>query len=96
MPSLTTGSNRSLRSLGRAKARPLTKRYALGAKLVRYEPTLKGNPQQLTVEQHFHTAHAISKFYNEAEKVQVKTIATQEVVERHKRAKIFCTKRAWD
>src|SRR3990167_11427468 len=25
--SLTTGSNRSLRSLGRAKARPLTKRY---------------------------------------------------------------------
>jgi hypothetical protein len=26
---LTIGSNRSLRSLGRAKARPLTKRYAL-------------------------------------------------------------------
>jgi hypothetical protein len=26
---LTSGSNRSLRSLGRAKARPLTKRYAL-------------------------------------------------------------------
>ena len=26
-PPLTTGSNRSLRSLGRAKARPLTKRY---------------------------------------------------------------------
>ena len=25
---ITTGSNRSLRSLGRAKARPLTKRYA--------------------------------------------------------------------
>ena len=25
-PSLTSGSNRSLRSLGRAKARPLTKR----------------------------------------------------------------------
>jgi len=25
--SLTTGLNRSLRSLGRAKARPLTKRY---------------------------------------------------------------------
>ena len=25
--SLTSGSNRSLRSLGRAKARPLTKRY---------------------------------------------------------------------
>ena len=26
-PRLTTGSKRSLRSLGRAKARPLTKRY---------------------------------------------------------------------
>jgi hypothetical protein len=26
-PGLTTASNRSLRSLGRAKARPLTKRY---------------------------------------------------------------------
>lgn len=61
-----------------------------------YEPTLKGNPQQLTVEQHFHTAHAISKFYNEVEKVQVKLIASQKVVERHKRAKIFCTKRTWD
>ena len=27
MSRLTTGSNRSRRSLGRAKARPLTKRY---------------------------------------------------------------------
>ena len=26
---ITIGSNRSLRSLGRAKARPLTKRYAM-------------------------------------------------------------------
>ena len=30
-PSLTNGSNRSLRSLGRAKARPLTKRYTVFA-----------------------------------------------------------------
>ena len=30
---ITTGSNRSLRSLGRAKARPLTKRYTKGVKL---------------------------------------------------------------
>jgi hypothetical protein len=31
---ITTGSNRSLRSLGRAKARPLTKRYIAGATIV--------------------------------------------------------------
>jgi hypothetical protein len=30
MQILTIGSNRSLRSLGRAKARPLTKRYTPG------------------------------------------------------------------
>jgi len=29
---LTSGSNRSLRSLGRAKARPLTKRYVANRK----------------------------------------------------------------
>lgn len=29
---ITTGSNRSLRSLGRAKARPLTKRYSDAAR----------------------------------------------------------------
>ena len=33
---LTTGSNRSLRSLGRAKARPLTKRYAQGGNMRKF------------------------------------------------------------
>lgn len=61
-----------------------------------YERTLKGNPQKLTVEQHFHTAHAISKFHNEAGKIQVKILGSGEIVERHNRAKIFCTKRTWD
>ena len=38
--SITTGSNRSLRSLGRAKARPLTKRYALKGESV-LEPVVQ-------------------------------------------------------
>ena len=61
-----------------------------------YERTTKRNPQQLTIDQHFHTAHAISKFYDGSEKVQVKLMASQQIVERHKRAKLFCTKRTWD
>jgi hypothetical protein len=61
-----------------------------------YETTVKGNPLQLTIDQHFHTAHAISKFCNESGKVQVKLICSGEIVELHKRAKIFCTKRTWD
>src|SRR5690606_30277801 len=40
MSRLTTGSNRSLRSLGRAKARPLTKRYAQGSNMRRFNITL--------------------------------------------------------
>ncbi|KUM52727.1 hypothetical protein [Rheinheimera sp. EpRS3] len=61
-----------------------------------YEKTRKGNPLQLTVEQHFHTAHAIAKFYNTNGNVEVKDINTGEVLQRHKRAKIFSTKRNWD
>lgn len=61
-----------------------------------YEPTSKKNPRQLTIEQHFHTAHAISLFYDSDEKVEVMDLSSGEIVKRHKRAKIFCTKRTWD
>lgn len=61
-----------------------------------YEKVRKGNPLQLTVEQHFHTAHAIAKFYNECGNVEVKEISTGKILKRHKRAKIFSTKRSWD
>jgi len=61
-----------------------------------FEPTLKKNPMQLTIHQHFHTAHAISLFYDLDGKVEVKDISSNEIVKRHKRAKIFCTKRTWD
>lgn len=61
-----------------------------------YEPTTKENPRKLTIEQHVHTAHAISKFYDSDNKVEVKILSSGEIVKRHKRAKIFCTKRTWD
>lgn len=61
-----------------------------------YEPTSKKNPRQLTIEQHYHTAHAIAKFYDHNNMVEVKIISTGEIVRRNKRAKIFCTKRTWD
>ena len=61
-----------------------------------YEPPMKRNPRELTVDQHFHTAHAISKFYDHDGKVEVRMVRTGEVVRRHKRAKVFCTKRTWD
>ncbi|GFD73853.1 hypothetical protein ACI7YQ_19780 (plasmid) [Alteromonas marina] len=61
-----------------------------------YEPTIKKNPQQLAIKQHFHTAHAISLFYDSDKKVEVMELSSGEIVQRHKRAKIFCTKRTWD
>lgn len=51
---------------------------------------------QLTIDQHFHTAHAISLFYDSDNKVEVNMLSSGEIVKRHKRAKIFCTKRTWD
>lgn len=61
-----------------------------------FEPPSKGNLNQLTVDQHVHTAHAISKFYDADEKVEVFDLAVGQLVRRHKRGKIFCTKRTWD
>ena len=61
-----------------------------------YEPTIKKNPRQLTIEQHFHTAHAISLFYDLDDKVEVMELSSSTIFKRHKRAKIFCTKRTWD
>jgi len=61
-----------------------------------HELTLKGNPCQLTINQHFHSAHAIEKFYDFDNKVEVKLLQSGKIVKMHKRAKIFCAKRAWD
>ncbi len=61
-----------------------------------YEPTIKKNPRQITIAQHFHSAHAIFMFYDSDNKVEVKNLSSDEIIKRHKRAKIFCTKRTWD
>ena len=61
-----------------------------------FELTEKRNPQQLTVNQHIHSAHSIAKFYGANNKVEVKILATNEFVERDKLAKLFCAKREWD
>jgi hypothetical protein len=60
------------------------------------EPTTKGNPQGLTIQQHVHTARAISLFYNNENKVEVHLIAEQQVVQKAKKATVFCTRRTWD
>ncbi|EIQ1514432.1 hypothetical protein LUR59_004626 [Vibrio parahaemolyticus] len=61
-----------------------------------YEKPRKGNPLGITLEQHFHSAHSIGKFYNHKESVEVHEISTCLTFSRKKRAKIFCTKRNWD
>lgn len=61
-----------------------------------YERPRKKNPLEITIEQHFHTAHSISKFYDHTENVEVYEKSTSSTFPRKKRAKIFCTKRNWD
>ncbi|MEZ8313741.1 hypothetical protein AB6C44_09040 [Vibrio splendidus] len=61
-----------------------------------YEKPRKKNPLGITIEQHFHTAHSIGKFYNHSDNVEVYEKSTSLTFPRNKRAKIFCTKRNWD
>lgn len=61
-----------------------------------FDPTVKGNPHQFVIKQHFHTAHAIGKFHDNDEKLDVHTLETGEVERRDKRSNVFCAKRNWD
>lgn len=63
-----------------------------------FERVRNGNPLELTVDQHFHTAHSISKLYNNKLKVEVEVfeVSSRKIFERNKREKIFCVKRNWD
>ena len=64
--------------------------------VVSYEKPQKGNPNQFTISQHFHTAHLISKFYNSADKVEIKFLGSDEIEPVSKDSKRFVAKRAWD
>ena len=61
-----------------------------------FEHPIKGNRHQFVINQHFHTAHAIGKFYGDDEKVDVHIVKTDQTERKHKRASIFCAKRNWD
>jgi len=61
-----------------------------------YEKPLRKNPFNITIKQHFHAAHAISKFYNNDSKVEVFIKESNETVLRGKSSSIFCAKRTWD
>jgi len=63
---------------------------------VSFEKPQKGNPHQFVIQQHFHTAHSIGKFYDDDEKIEVKFQGTDTIERKHKRSKIFCAKRNWD
>lgn len=61
-----------------------------------FEPTVKGNPYQFVIKQHFHTAHAIGKFHDDDKKLDVHNLETGKTERKHKRSTIFCAKRNWD
>jgi hypothetical protein len=61
-----------------------------------FEPTDRGNPYQLTKNQHIHSAHSIGKFYDSNGTVEVRILAENKDVRRKKNDKIFVAKRVWD
>jgi hypothetical protein len=61
-----------------------------------HEKPQKGNPHQLTVDQHCFPRACIARFCDDDGTVAVKTTSDQGIVRRKPTAKIFCAKRAWD
>ena len=61
-----------------------------------YEKTQKGNPHQLTVNQHCFPASCIKRFINEKGRVELVRLPENDKVFAKPDAKIFCAKRAWD
>lgn len=61
-----------------------------------YEKTQKGNPHQITVNQHCFPASCIKRFVNNEGKVQLVRLPKTDYITAKPEAKIFCAKRAWD
>ncbi len=61
-----------------------------------YEKPQKGNPHQITVNQHCFPASCIKRFSGTDGKVQLVKLNQSETITAKPDAKIFCAKRAWD
>jgi hypothetical protein len=61
-----------------------------------YEKPQKGNPHQLTVNQHCFPVSCIKRFANVEGKVELVRLPEGEHILAKPDAKIFCAKRAWD
>lgn len=61
-----------------------------------YEKPQRGNPHQLTVNQHCFPASCIKRFSGTDGKVQLIKLNPRETIAAKADAKIFCAKRAWD
>jgi hypothetical protein len=61
-----------------------------------YEKPQKGNPHQLTVNQHCFPASCIKRFVGSDGKVELMQLSQFVTIPAKPEAKIFCAKRAWD
>lgn len=68
----------------------------LTTKTMKYEPTQKGNPHQLTVKQHIFPNRSISRFCNENDAVDLLMLDHRSRKSLKPDNAIFCTLRSWD
>src|SRR4051794_37588885 len=61
-----------------------------------FERPQKGNPYQITTDQHFHMAHCVGRFAKPDGKVEVRLVSDGTTKRVGKRSKVFCGLRSWD
>lgn len=61
-----------------------------------FEPTTRGNPQNLTIDQHVFPRSAITRFANGTGRVETQSLRAPSSRMRVPTEKIFCASRAWD
>lgn len=61
-----------------------------------YEPVRRGNPLQLTVNQHVHSRYAIEKFYDDDNTVEMYLVKTAKRFRTSSKNGLFCALRSWD
>lgn len=63
---------------------------------MKYEKTQKGNPHQLTINQHYFPARSIERFVRPDGRVDVHYIKNSKNFQVKPNNPIFCARRAWD